>query len=47
MVAFESGVTSTQRTEATFLSNSWSWGNLYSVNNTNSFLGFLTWLGCR
>ena len=34
---FENGVTSTQRTTATFLSNLWYWANLYSVDNTNSF----------
>ena len=31
-VAFENGVTSSQRTKATFLSNLWSWANLYSVD---------------
>ena len=43
MVAFENGVTSAQRTKVTFLSNLWSWANLYSVDNMNSFLDFLTW----
>ena len=42
MVAFENGVTSAQRTKATFLSNLWSWANLYSEDNTNSFLDFFT-----
>ena len=45
--AFENCVTSAQRTKATFLSNLWSWANLYSVDNTNYLLDFLTWLGCR
>ena len=46
MVVFENGVTSAQREKATFLSNLWSWANLYSVDNMNSFFDFLTWLGC-
>ena len=44
---FENGVTSTQRIKANILSNLWTWENLYSVDNTNSFLDFLTWLGSR
>ena len=47
MVAFENGVTSAQRTKATFLNILWFWANLYSVDNTNSFLDFLTWLDYR
>ena len=47
MMAFENGVTLAQRIKATFLSNFLSWANLYSVDNTNSFLDFLTWLCCR
>ena len=43
MVAFQNGVTSTQRIKATFLSNLCSWENLYRVDNTDSFLDFLTW----
>ena len=45
-MAFENGVTSAQRTKTTFLSNLRSGANLYSVDNTNSFLDFLTWLSC-
>ena len=29
------------------LSNLWTWANLYRVDNTNSVLDFLTWLGSR
>ena len=45
-MVFENEVTSTQRTKATFLSNLQSCANLYSVDNTNSLLDFLTWMGC-
>ena len=43
----EDGVTSAQRTKANFLSNFWTYANLYSVDNTNSLLDFLTWMGSR
>ena len=41
-VVFENGVTYAQRLKANFPSNLWTWANLYSVDNTNSFLDFLT-----
>ena len=47
MMVFGNGVTFTQRTKASFLSNLWIWTNLYSVNNTNSLLDLLTWMGSR
>ena len=46
-VVFENEVSSSQRTKATFLSNLWSWANLYTVDNTNSVVDFLSWMGCR
>ena len=46
-VVFENEVTSAQRIKASFLSNLWTWANLYSVDNMNSFLDFLTGLGSR
>ena len=46
-MVFENGVTFAERIKATFLGNLWSWANVYSVDNTNSLLDFLTWLGCR
>ena len=46
-MVFENGVTSAQRTKANFLSNFWTYANLYSVDNTNSLLDFLTWMGSR
>ena len=41
----ENGVTSTQRTKATIWSNLWSWANLYSVDDMNSFLDFFDLVG--
>ena len=38
---FENEVTFAQRIKANFLSNLWTWENLYSVDNTNSLLDFL------
>ena len=46
-VAFENKVSSIQRKKVTFMSNLWSWANLYSVDNTNSLVDFLSWMGCR
>ena len=46
-MVFKNGVTSAQRTKANFFSNLWTWANLHSVNNMNSLLDFLTWMGCR
>ena len=46
-LVFENEVTSAQRIKANFVSNLWTWANLYSVDNTNSVLDFLTWLGSR
>ena len=47
MVAFENRVISAQRIKVTFLSNLWSWANWYRVDNMNSLLDYLVWLGCR
>ena len=44
---FENEVTSDRRIQANFVSNLWIWANLYSVDNTNSVMDFLTWLGRR
>ena len=46
-LVFENEVTSAQRIKINFVSNLWTWANLYSKDNTNSVLDFLTWLGCR
>ena len=46
-IVFENGVTSAQRTKANFLRNLSTWANLCSVDNTNTLLDFLTWIGSR
>ena len=46
-MAFENEVTTAQRIKINFISNLWTWANLYSNANTKSVLDFLTWLGCR
>ena len=47
MVVFENRATSDQRTKFIFLSKLWSLANIHSVDNTNSLVDFLAWLGCR
>ena len=46
-VLFDNGVTNAQKIKSNFLSNLWNLTNLYSVVNTNSFVDFLAWIGCR
>ena len=46
-LVFENEDTSAQRMKANFVSNLWTWANLYSVDNTNSVLDFLTRLESR
>ena len=46
-LVFENEVTSAQKIKANFVTNLWTWANLYCVDNTNSVLDFLTWLGSR
>ena len=45
-MVFENRVTLDQRTKVIFLSNLWSWENSHNVDNMNSLLEFLAWLGC-
>ena len=47
MVVFDNEVTSVQRIKVNFVTNLWTWANLYSVDNTNFVLDFLTWMGSR
>ena len=44
---FENKVTSAQRIKINFISNLWSWANLFGNDTINSVLDFFTWLGCR
>ena len=46
-VAFENEVPSAHRMKSFFLFTLWSWAKLYSVDNLNSLVGFLSWLGYR
>ena len=46
-VLFETEVISVQRIKANFVTNLWTWANLYSVDNTNFVLDFLTWMESR
>ena len=46
-LVFENEVPSAQIIKANFVTNLWSWANLYSVDNTHSVIDFFTWLGSR
>ena len=46
-LVFENEVPSAQRIKANFVTNLWSWANLFSVDNTHSVIDFFTWLGSR
>ena len=47
LVTFDNEASFANRMKPTFISNLWSWFNVYSVDRDNSLLDFLTWLGCR
>ena len=46
-VAFENEAPCAHRMKANFLTILWSWATMYSVDNTNSLMDFLGWLGCK
>ena len=46
-VVFEDVASSAHRMKITFLCTLWSWANLYSVDNIDSLMDFLVWLGYR
>ena len=46
-MAFENEVPSAHRMKSFFLFTSSSGAKLYSVDNLNSLVGFLSWLGYR
>ena len=46
-VAFENETPSAHRMKLFLLFTLWLWANLYSVDNLNSLVGFLTWMGYR
>ena len=45
MATFENETPSALRMKSSFLFTLWSWGKLYSVDNLNSLVEFLTWWG--
>ena len=46
-VTFEDEAPSAHRMKSTFLCTLWSWTKLYIVDNLDSLVDFLTWLGYR
>ena len=46
-VDFENEAPSAHRMKSVFWFTLWSWAKLYSVDNLNSLVGFLSWLGYR
>ena len=44
---FENEVTFIQTIKVNFVTNLWTWANLYGVDNTHSVLDFLSWMGRR
>ena len=45
--AFENETSFALKMKSSFLFTLWSWAKLYSVDNLNSLIEFLTWLGYR
>ena len=46
-MVFENEAPSAQRIKVNFVSNLWTWTNLYSGDYTHSVIDFLTWMGSR
>ena len=46
-VVFENESTSSHRMKSFFLFTLWAWAKVYSVDNLNSLVGFLAWMGYR
>ena len=44
---FENEVPSAQRFKVNFVSNLWTWANLYSGDHTHYVIDFFTWMGSR
>ena len=44
---FENEAPSAHKMKSTFLFTLWSWAKLYSVDNLDSLVELLTWLGYR
>ena len=46
-VVFENEAPSAHRMKSFFLFTLWAWAKVYSVDNLNSLVGFLSWMGYR
>ena len=46
-VVFENEAPSAHRMKSFFLFTLWSWAKVYSIDNLNSLVGFLSWMGYR
>ena len=46
-VVFENEVPSAHRMKSFFVFSLWSWAKVYSSDNLNSLVGFLSWMGYR
>ena len=46
-VVFENEAPSAHRMKSFFLFSLWGWAKVYSVDNSNSLVGFLAWMGYR
>ena len=46
-MVFENEVPSAHRMKSFFVFSLWSWAKLYSGDNLNSLVGFLSWMGYR
>ena len=46
-VVFENEAHSAHRMKSLFLFTLWAWAKVYSVDNLNSLVGFLSWMGYR
>ena len=46
-VVFGNEIPSAHRMNSFFVFSLWSWAKLYSVDNLNSMVGFLSWMGHR
>ena len=47
LMVFENEAPSVQRIKVNFVSNLWTWANLFSGDYTHSVIDFFTWLGSR
>ena len=47
LMVFENEAPSAQRIKVNFVSNLWTWANLFSGDYTHSVIDFFTWLGSR